>query len=71
MGCWCILVALILLFSLACEDALHIGLFAVKPSCFLLFYCQSQRRKGKKKQKKKNSGHICVQTQLLHTVLLL
>lgn len=48
--------------SLACEDALHIGLFAVKPGYFLPFYCQSQ---------KKNSGWICVQTQLLHTVFLL
>lgn len=48
--------------SLAGEDALHIGLFAVKPGYFLPFYCQSQ---------KKNSGRICVQTQLLHTVFLL
>lgn len=46
--------------SLACKDALHIGLFAVKPGYFLPFYCQ-----------KKNSGRICVQTQLLHTVFLL
>lgn len=48
--------------SLAGEDDLHIGLFAVKPGYFLPFYCQSQ---------KKNSGRICVQTQLLHTVFLL
>lgn len=48
--------------SLACEGALHIGLFAVKPGYFLPFYCRSQ---------KKNSGRICVQTQLLHTVFLL
>ena len=48
--------------SLACEDAHHIGLFAVKPGYFLPFYCPRQ---------KKNSGCICVQTQLLHTVFVL
>lgn len=48
--------------SLACEDALHIGLFAVKPGYFLPFYCLGQ---------KENSGCVRVQTQLLHTVFVL
>lgn len=48
--------------SLACEDALHIGLFAVKPGYFLPFYCLRQR---------KNSSCIRVQTQLLHTAFML
>lgn len=48
--------------SLACKDALHIGLFAVRPGYFLPFYCSRQR---------KNSGSICVQTQLLHTMFVL
>lgn len=48
--------------SLAFEDALHTGLFAVKLGFFLPFYCLRHR---------KNSGCICVQTQLLHTVFVL
>lgn len=48
--------------SLAFEDALHTGLFAVKPGFFLSFYCLRHR---------KNSGCICVQTQLLHTLFVL
>lgn len=48
--------------SLACEDALHIALFAVKPGYFLPFYCPRQR---------KNSGSICVQTQRLRSAFVL
>lgn len=48
--------------SLACLDALHVGLFAVKPRHFLLFYCQIQR---------KYSVCMCVEAKLPHTLCVL
>lgn len=40
--------------SFACQESLNVGLFAVKPRHFLLFYCQ-----------RKYSVCMCVQVKLL------